>query len=180
MALVPGEQRATLLIVDDDSVYTHLVSRQLERTPFQGEVVTLHNGAQALDYLYGCGQYAGHRQAQPRVILLDLNMPGMDGYQVLRVLKQDSALREIPVIILTSVDTPESMQYCYALGCDIYLVKPLERGALPNMIRSLVRFLGNGGYLPLSAPAGNWWQPGTGVAQLSSPLLPHEHARPTR
>lgn len=141
---------ATVLIVDDDPVYTHLLGRQWARTAFKGQLVTLRNGQQALDYLYGCGDYAHTRPPRPQAILLDVNMPGINGYQVLEVLKQDADLRDIPVIMLTSVNSLQSMQHCYRLGCDIYLIKPLEQRALLEMIRGLVCFLGNGGYLPLA------------------------------
>jgi CheY-like chemotaxis protein len=75
------------------------------------------------------------------LVLLDLNLPGLDGYQVLARLKSDERTRQIPVIILTTTDDPREVERCYALGCNVYITKPVEYEQFSEAIRKLGLFL---------------------------------------
>ena len=106
---------SAVLVVDDDPVNRLLLSGALERNGHR--VTTAEDGSRALDLL---------RAKRFDVVLLDVVMPGMDGYGVLERLKSDPELRHIPVIMVTAVDDPESAVRCIELGADDYLPKPID------------------------------------------------------
>lgn len=138
---MPAEQSVTILLVEDDPGHARLIERNLRRAHITNDIVTLSDGQQAVDYLFKEGTYAGATHAMPLLLLLDLNLPGLDGYQVLARLKADARTRHIPVMILTTTEEPYEIQRCYALGCNIYLTKPVEYEQFAEAIRKLGLFL---------------------------------------
>ena len=90
------------------------------------EVVTLRDGAEALDYLYRRGPFASRSEGDPAVILLDLKMPRVDGLEVLRQIKADPRLKVIPVVMMTSSREEQDLVNSYRLGVNAYVVKPLD------------------------------------------------------
>src|SRR5512138_3221564 len=96
----------TVILVEDDPGHALLVQKNLRRAGLANPVVHLTDGQQALDYLFGVGAYVGVRHPVPLFILLDLNMPVVDGYQVLAKIKADKRTRSIPVVVLTTTDNP--------------------------------------------------------------------------
>lgn len=115
-----------ILLVDDSARDTELALDALERHSVLNEVVAVHDGAQALDYLYRRGAYAGRDDALPAVVLLDLKMPKVDGMEVLRQIKGDPVLKIIPVVMMTSSREDRDVVESYALGVNAYIVKPLD------------------------------------------------------
>jgi CheY-like chemotaxis protein len=115
-----------ILLVDDSPRDTELALAALEEHHLANEVVALGDGAEALDYLYRRGAYAGRSTSQPAVILLDLKMPRVDGLEVLRTIKNDPALKKIPVVVMTSSREESDQIRSYQLGTNAYVVKPLK------------------------------------------------------
>jgi CheY-like chemotaxis protein len=115
-----------ILLVDDSHRDTELVIDALERHNLANIIETLHDGAEALDYLYRRGRFAERTGDDPAVILLDLKMPKVDGLEVLRVIKSDPVLRLIPVVVMTSSREERDVLESYQLGVNAYVVKPLE------------------------------------------------------
>jgi CheY-like chemotaxis protein len=138
---MPAEQSVTILLVEDDPGHARLIERNLRRAHITNEIVTLGDGQQALDYLFKEGTYAGATHTLSLLLLLDLNLPRLDGYQVLTRLKADARTRHIPVIMLTTVDDPYEIERCYALGCSVYITKPVEYEQFAEAIRQLGLFL---------------------------------------
>lgn len=138
---MPAEQSVTILLVEDDPGHARLIERNLRRAHVTNDIVTLGDGQQAIDYLFKEHAYAGATHALPLLLLLDLNLPGLDGTQVLTRLKADVRTRHIPVIILTTTEEPYEIQRCYALGCNIYLTKPVEYEQFAEAMRKLGPFL---------------------------------------
>ena len=138
---MPSNQSVTILLVEDDPGHARLIERNLRRALITNEIVTLSDGQQAVDYLLREHTYAGATHALPLLLLLDLNLPGLDGYQVLARLKADERTRHIPVIILTTTEEPHEVKRCYALGCNIYLTKPVEYEQFAEAIGKLGLFL---------------------------------------
>jgi CheY-like chemotaxis protein len=136
-----AEQSVTILLVEDDPGHARLIERNLRRAHITNAIVTLGDGQQAIDYLFKEDTYAGATHALPLLLLLDVNLPGLDGTQVLARLKADARTRHIPVIILTTTDEPYEIQRCYELGCNIYLTKPVEYAQFAEAIRKLGLFL---------------------------------------
>lgn len=138
---MPADQAVTILLIEDDPGHARLIERNLRRAHITNEIVMLSDGQQAVDYLFKERSYAEASHAMPLLMLLDLNLPGLDGYQVLTRLKADAHTRHIPVIILTTTDEPQEIKRCYALGCNVYLTKPVEYGEFAEAIRRLGLFL---------------------------------------
>lgn len=138
---MPDNLPVTLLLVEDDPGHARLIERNLRRAHITNEIVVFGDGQEAVDYLFKENGYSGARHAAPLLVLLDLNLPGLDGYQVLGRLKADERTRHIPVIILTTTDDPREIERCYALGCNVYITKPVEYEQFTEAIRKLGLFL---------------------------------------
>jgi CheY-like chemotaxis protein len=136
-----AEQSVTILLVEDDPGHARLIERNLRRAHITNEIITLSDGQQAVDYLFKEHTYAGATHTLPLLLLLDLNLPQLDGYQVLSRLKADERTRHIPVVILTTTDEPYEIERCYALGCNVYITKPVEYEQFAEAIRQLGLFL---------------------------------------
>jgi len=138
---VPKMQEVTILLVEDDPGHARLIEKNLRRSKITNSIVTIADGQQALDYVLGQGEYAGTEPASPLLVLLDLNLPGLDGYQVLEHMKADDRTKRIPVIILTTTDDAREVARCYDLGCSVYVTKPVEYAQFAQAIHNLGLFL---------------------------------------
>ncbi len=115
-----------ILLVDDSPRDTEMAIEALQHYHMANEVVTLRDGAEALDYLHRRGEFAGRPGGEPAVILLDLKMPKVDGLEVLRDVKADPQLKVIPVVMMTSSREEQDLVRSYQLGANAYVVKPLS------------------------------------------------------
>ena len=115
------EDQPTLLVVQDDPGHARLIERHLRRAPLPYDIVLMRDGQTALDYLSQAREGRDSRYPLPLLVLLDLNLPGCSGVQVLTLLKSDTRTKHIPVIILTTTDDAHEIEPCYALGCNAYL-----------------------------------------------------------
>ena len=134
-------QEVTILLVEDDPGHARLIEKNLRRSNITNEIVTIGDGQEAVDYLFGAGQYAATEPPRPLLVLLDLNLPALDGYQVLQHMKADERTKCIPVIILTTTDDPREVARCYELGCNVYMTKPVDYERFSEAIRKLGLFL---------------------------------------
>ncbi len=116
----------SILLVDDSPRDTELALDALAAYNLANEVITLRDGAEALDYLYRRGEFAGRTNNQPAVVMLDLKMPKVDGLEVLRQMKGDPALKVIPVVVMTSSREEQDLVTSYQLGVNAYVVKPVK------------------------------------------------------
>lgn len=116
-----------ILLVEDNPRDAELALRALRQRNLANHVVWVKDGAEALEFLFGTGAYAGQTlAAPPRVILLDLKLPKVDGLEVLRQIKSDERTRLIPVVVLTSSREERDIVRSYDLGVNSYIVKPVE------------------------------------------------------
>lgn len=115
-----------ILLVEDDRHDVELTMRAFQRARITNPVYVVHDGIEALDFLFATGSY-GHRweDRQPKIILLDLNLPRLNGLDVLRQIKADQRTRKIPVIILTVSNRDRDIAECRRLGAKTYIVKPV-------------------------------------------------------
>jgi CheY-like chemotaxis protein len=134
-------EEVTILLAEDDPGHARLIEKNLQRANITNEIVYVENGQQVLDYLFGEGGYAGKQRRLPLLVLLDLNMPVLDGYQVLKRMKEDERTRRIPVIVLTTTDDFHEVSRCYDLGCNAYLTKPVDYEQFSDLIRKMGLFL---------------------------------------
>jgi len=115
-----------------------LTLRALEKSNIKNDVVVVHDGAEALDYLFGTGPYAGRDlTVMPQVTLLDLKLPKIDGLEVLRQLRANELTRLLPVVILTSSNEEQDRVNGYGLGANSYVRKPIDFGQFMDAVREL-------------------------------------------
>lgn len=125
------------MIVEDSPVDYETTMRAFSKAGLANPVIHCQDGDQALDFLYGRGEFAqGRDSRRPGIILLDLNLPGTDGREVLQEIKQDPELKRIPVIVLTTSSDERDIERCYADGANSYIAKPVE---LANFIEAIQR-----------------------------------------
>jgi CheY-like chemotaxis protein len=129
-----------ILIAEDNDNDLELTMAALEQHHLANEVVAVRDGAEALDYLFRRGAYAGGPITPPAVILLDLKMPKVDGLEVLRQIKADPRLRLTPVVMLTSSREEVDLVRSYELGVNAYVVKPVEFSEFMDAVRQLGGF----------------------------------------
>lgn len=115
-----------ILLVDDSVRDLELALDALQQYRLTNEVICLHDGAEALDYLYRRGDFSARTDHDPALILLDLKMPKVDGLDVLRVIKNDPQLKVIPIVVMTSSREEQDLVQSYSLGVNAYVVKPLN------------------------------------------------------
>ena len=127
-----------ILIVEDNLDDAELTIRALKKSHLANHVTHLVDGAEALDFLFGMGSYAGRDILNvPKVILLDLKMPKVNGLEVLARIKAESHTRMIPVVILTSSAEDPDVKKSYELGANSYIVKPVEFQDFARVISEL-------------------------------------------
>jgi CheY-like chemotaxis protein len=136
-----AESTITILAVDDDEGHRELVRRNLKRAGLANPVIGLSNGADALDYIFCRGAYASRRADTELVVLLDVNMPGTNGFEVLRQIKGDPSKRTIPVIMFSTTDDPREIKRCYDIGCSGYVTKPVDPSAFIEAVTRVGMFL---------------------------------------
>ena len=116
-----------ILLVEDNMNDAELAIRALRKQGISDKLFHLKNGASALDYLFGTGEFEGRDTMNtPRLILLDLKMPKVDGIEVLQKIKSNDLTRKIPVVVLTSSKEHPDVEKCYELGANSYIVKPVQ------------------------------------------------------
>lgn len=115
-----------ILLVEDSETDAEMTLRALKRNALSNHVTWVKDGAEALDFVFGTGTYAARGNRPPRLVLLDLKMPKVDGIEVLRRIKADERTRAIPVVMLTSSAEESDIVRSYKLGVNSYLVKPVE------------------------------------------------------
>jgi two-component system response regulator len=127
-----------ILLVEDNPDDIALTIRAFRKSNIMNDIVQAHDGSEALDYLFGTGQYAGRDLSMmPTLILLDLKMPKVDGLEVLRQLRANERTRLLPVVILTTSKEDQDIIDGYALGANSYVRKPVDFNQFVEAVRQL-------------------------------------------
>jgi two-component system, response regulator len=120
-------EQVEILLAEDDSKDAEMTQRALRKYNIGNRVHWVKDGAEALDYVFCRGAYADRTPVRPpKLVLLDLKMPKVDGIEVLKQLKSDPRARSIPVVVMTSSNEEPDVTECYKLGVNSYIVKPIE------------------------------------------------------
>lgn len=135
-------QPITILLVEDDDGHARLIERNLRKVNLANPIERVRDGWEAIEYLHNQGAFADRdRYARPRLVLLDINMPRMDGIEVLERIKGDAHLHSMPVIMLTSTDNQMEIDRCYSAGASGYVAKPVNIVSLGEKLQRLGMFL---------------------------------------
>ena len=129
-----------ILLAEDSDNDVELTLAALKENRIANDVVVVHDGEEALDYLYRRSTFQGRTGADPAVVLLDLKMPKVDGLEVLRTIRADARLRTLPVVILTSSRQESDIVESYQLGVNAYVVKPVKFDRFAEAVRVLGLF----------------------------------------
>lgn len=135
-----------LLLVEDNEGDVEMTRRAVSEGPQKCNISVANDGIEALDFLRKRGIFAD--TPAPHLILLDVNMPRMDGKKFLEIVKQDPQFRAIPVVMLTSSQSPMDIRECYERHASCYVVKPFDGLEFADAVRQVVRFWGHLGRLP--------------------------------
>jgi CheY-like chemotaxis protein len=137
MSFCARRKQAVILVVEDDLGDQILIRQALEDVPVGKEILVASDGDEALEVLRNSGWQSGEATPLPDVILLDLNMPGMGGRELLAKLKSDPALKAVPVVIFTTSCRPADVTGCYAEGANSFVQKPSDFEQFQSVIRRL-------------------------------------------
>jgi two-component system, response regulator len=131
-------QDKIILLVEDNANDEYLTLRMLKKHRLENRVVIAHDGVEALDYLRGTGNHAGRDvSVLPELVLLDLHMPKLNGFEVLRSIREDNRTKQLPVLMLTGSEYDEHRIELEILGVQAYLRKPLETEAFAEATRRI-------------------------------------------
>jgi two-component system, response regulator len=128
-----------VLLIEDNITDAELTIRELKKHNMANNLVHVKNGEEALEFIFATGKYAESRSVQypPKVILLDIQMPKVNGIEVLQRIKSDPLTKNTPVVILTSSKESPDVQKCYDLGANSYIVKPVNFEGFAQAIKNL-------------------------------------------
>jgi CheY-like chemotaxis protein len=135
-------KKVTILLVEDDDGHARLLEKNLRRGGIINRLVRVADGQEAVDYVSRAGAYQDtSAYPDPSIVLLDVRMPRLDGFEVLAHLKNDPALMKIPVIMLTSTDNQHEINRAYELGANGYVVKPVGIESFIDRVAKLGMFI---------------------------------------
>lgn len=127
-----------ILLIEDNANDAELTTRALKKNNIANHIIHLNDGAQALDFIFGNGEFKGRDiNNKPKVILLDLKMPKINGLEVLEKLKSHSLTKYIPVVMLTSSKEHPDVEKAYELGANSYIVKPVDFESFRKTVNEL-------------------------------------------
>ena len=132
------DYNAEILLVEDNPHDAEMTMRALKKVNLANKLIHVKDGAQALDFIFARGTYAGRQiENKPKVILLDIKMPKVDGIEVLRQIKSNEATKAIPVVIMTSSKEQQDVITSYNLGVNSYVVKPVDFESFAKAVSEL-------------------------------------------
>ena len=140
--MIPERKPVTILLVEDDDGHARLLEKNLRRGGVVNQLVRVADGQEAVDYMSRTGSYEDSmRYPLPSVVLLDVRMPRLDGFEVLAHLKGDPKLMRIPVIMLTSTDNQNEINRAHEMGANGYVVKPVSIESFVDRVVKLGMFI---------------------------------------
>ena len=130
-----------ILVAEDDDGHADLIIEGLTESGVKNQILRFSNGEDVWKFFSNTGDMPGRSKNHTYLLLLDINMPKMDGIEVLRRMKLEQELKEIPVMMLTTTDDPREVEVCYRLGCNVYITKPIDFIKFTETLKRLGLFL---------------------------------------
>ena len=134
---MPDMDQVTILVVEDDPGHARLIEMNLRRAGISNEIQWFEDGQKVVDFLLQEEKQGGGGSSRSLLLLLDLNMPVLNGYQVLELIRSHEQTRHLPVAILTTTDDEREVTRCYELGCNVYITKPVDYDKFAEAVRRL-------------------------------------------
>lgn len=131
----------TILIAEDDDGHAELIKEGLIDNGINNEIIRFSDGEQVWKFLSGIADGEKRDSNKNYLLLLDINMPRMSGVEVLKLMKSDDELKDIPIVMLTTTDDPREVEACYHNGCNIYITKPVDFMRFTETLRRLSLFI---------------------------------------
>ncbi len=135
------KKNINIVIVEDDEGHALLIKRNLKRSGIVNPILHFKNGEDVLSFFFNEGSEYFINKDSAYVILLDIKMPKVDGIEVLEKLKNADETKKIPVIMITTTDNPKEIEACHALGCNSYIVKPIDYQRFIEIVKRLGYYL---------------------------------------
>jgi CheY-like chemotaxis protein len=143
-----------LLVAEDSDEDFEVLELLMQQMKVRNPIHRCTNGDKVLDFIYQDGDHSQQRDlSRPSVILLDLNLPGTDGREVLEQLKQDQSFREIPIVVFTTSSNPRDIEFCYQNGANGYLIKPVDSDELERTVQAFVDYWLQANVPPTNGPS---------------------------
>ncbi|MCP4406010.1 MAG: response regulator [bacterium] len=136
-----GYREMVVLIAEDDDGHAVLIEEGLKESGVCNPIIRFSNGEEAWHFLSGTGDKDVRDPNKAYLLLLDIRMPRMDGIEVLKRMKGNEELKEVPVMMLTTTDDPREVEQCYQLGCNVYITKPVDFGGFTETLKRLGLFI---------------------------------------
>jgi CheY-like chemotaxis protein len=134
-------EQVTILVAEDDDGHATLIKKNLVRAGLKNDILRFADGQAILDFLFRRGDGPKRGRDMPYLLFLDIRMPKVDGVEVLRQIKADPELHNLPVIMLTTTEDPREVDRCHAIGCNNYVHKPVDYEKFVEVIKQLGLFL---------------------------------------
>lgn len=131
------EEKVTILVAEDDDGHAELIIGYFRKSGLQNPIIRFVDGQHAMDFFVG----PDFKKDRAYLLMLDIRMPKLDGVEVLRKMKADPSLRDIPIIMLTTTDDPREVETCYRLGCNFYVTKPVDFNDFAETLHRLGLFI---------------------------------------
>lgn len=134
-------KEVTIVMIEDDEGHARLIEKNVRRAGVSNEIVPFTDGASALDFILGADRSGEVSIDRYLLVLLDLNLPDMQGTEILELVKNNQHTKRLPIVILTTTDDEQEIQRCYDLGANVYITKPVDYEGFANAIRQLGMFI---------------------------------------
>lgn len=131
-----------ILLVEDNALDRELITEALNELHLANKIVAISDGIEALDYLQYKGKYETREKIDPCVVLLDIKMPKLNGIEVLKIIRNDSKLKFLPVVMLTSSKEDSDLKACYELGVNAFILKPINFNEFIEAVKNVGLFWG--------------------------------------
>ena len=136
-----GHESKLILLIEDNEDDQRLTLRALRRNNIMNEVVVACDGQEAVDYLFGTGSFSGRDlSVMPAVVVLDLNLPGLSGLEVLKRIRSTAETRRIPVVVLTASEDENQIEESYAMGANSFVQKPQDPSDFSEMVLQMAMY----------------------------------------
>jgi CheY-like chemotaxis protein len=130
-----------IILAEDDVGHAGLIISSLKRTGITYDILHFENGEETLNFLFRKGDGPHRENTAAYILLLDIRMPVIDGFEVMRQVKQDKELRELPIIMVTTTEDPVEIEKCWKLGCSNYFVKPVSHEKFSQTMEQLGQYI---------------------------------------